>query len=470
MNCPNDEKLAMLSEGRLAAVELELIEAHLDRCASCRTLVAAASNGSVPAAVGGVTALKAGDRLGHYEIERWLATGGMGVLYVARDTQLNRRVALKLMRSTLGDEIAHVRLLREAQAMAALNHPNVLQVFELGEFEGRVFVAMEFVEGGTLRGWMKRPHPWREVVEVFVLIGHGLQAAHEHGVVHRDFKPENVLMGDNRPRVGDFGLSRPAPSLQVEPATPVSMRVTNTGMMLGTPAYMSPEQLEGRSTDAATDQYSFCVCLYEALTSRRPFSGKSVEELKASVRQEMPIPGGHADVPKELWKILGRGLAVNPPERFSSMAALLVSLSNALAPRVEAQSFQRRALWPTVIAACALTAAGATFALVGPGSTHQELQHSMVPSTGFQTAGLQADKESPVEKVEISPVTLRVGQTKKLMFEQNFSRVAIGAPEVADASAIEGRLEFVGKAVGETTAIVWLDDGRRLSFTVSVRP
>src|SRR6185436_5637120 len=137
-----------------------------------------------------------GEKLGRYEIERLIAAGGMGMLYVAKDSQLGRRVALKLMRPSFGGDVGRMRLLREAQAMAALNHPNVLGVYELGEVDGRVFVAVELVDGGTLREWMKRPGTsWRDVVHIFAAAGQGLWAAHQNGVIHRDFKPENVLVG-----------------------------------------------------------------------------------------------------------------------------------------------------------------------------------------------------------------------------------------------------------------------------------
>ena len=263
--CPDDNLLIQLAHGGVSGDELGRLESHLDGCSSCRTLVAAVAGGSSAADPRApVQVLEPGERMGRYEIERLIGAGGMGVLYVAKDTKLDRHVALKLMRPHYADEVGRARLLREAQAMARLSHPNVVNVFDLGEVDERVFVAMEFVEGGTLRDWLKSPHPVSEVLQLFRQAGEGLLAAHRAGIVHRDFKPENVLIGaDGRARVTDFGLARPGEFLE-QPlkqhgagAAPIDL--TQTGTVLGTPAYMSPEQLRLEPADARSDQYSFCV-------------------------------------------------------------------------------------------------------------------------------------------------------------------------------------------------------------------
>ncbi len=349
-DCPTDEQLAQLAHGRIRGPDLDTpLERHVDACSACRKLLATVSNGSAPPTQPERGILSPGDKLGRYEIERLLAAGGMGMLYIAQDTQLRRRVALKLMRPAFGGDLGRVRLLREAQAMAALAHPNVIGVYELGEVDGRVFVAMELVEGGTLREWMKKPgSTWRDVVDLFVAAGKGLSAAHHVGVIHRDFKPENVLVSrDGTARVADFGLARPEVVATEEPPRDLPMKVTHTGTLLGTPAYMSPEQLAGRAADARSDQYSFCVCLYEALAGKRPFPADTLEELRARVTGGMPPPPKDGLVPAHVWATIARGLHPDPAQRFPDMTALLTVLAfNAdVAPQRTAKGRQSPAAW-----------------------------------------------------------------------------------------------------------------------------
>ncbi len=334
--CPEDNALVRFAHGRAAPGERTQLEAHLDGCSHCRQLVAAVANGSAPPRSEDRPLLRPGERLGRYVIERLLGAGGMGVVYVAHDPQLVRRVALKLMRPGFSDPAGTARLLREARAMARLAHPNVVNVFELGEVEGRVFVAMELVEGGTLRDWLQRPRTWREVLDLLVAAGGGLAAAHRAGVVHRDFKPENVVVGaDGRPRVSDFGLARPA-------ALPGGPELTVAGSLLGTPAYMSPEQLQGRPADARSDQYSFCVALHEALTGKRPSPSGAVEELRLLARE--------GPVPAHVWAALARGLQPSPARRFGDMEALLAALRAQPSPT-------RARLWRLEAAVAALVVA-----------------------------------------------------------------------------------------------------------------
>jgi serine/threonine protein kinase len=199
-----------------------------------------------------------------------IGAGGMGVVYAAYDPELDRRVALKLLRpDRFGSDADRLRLLREAQALARLADPHVVSVYDTGTFGDRVFVAVELVEGETLRQWLgglrAAPRSWREVLARFLPAGRGLAAAHAAGLVHRDFKPENVLLGrDGRVRVADFGLAEAAP----EPGGKLAALPAEWGLVLGTPAYMAPEQLRGIAVDARSDQFSFCVALFEALYGR----------------------------------------------------------------------------------------------------------------------------------------------------------------------------------------------------------
>ncbi|HEU0032173.1 MAG TPA: protein kinase [Kofleriaceae bacterium] len=290
-----------------------------------------------------VPEIRPGSKIGRFVVEGELGAGGMGVVYAARDRELDRRVALKVLRArTADDEAQRLRLLREGQAMARVTHPNVITVHEVG-IEGRlVFLAQELLDGGTLGSWLTKPRTVPEIVNMFVAAGRGLAAAHAAGLVHRDFKPDNVLLGkDGRVRVADFGLAR-ALALPGEPAYETRVDalgetaamqnpmapLTRTGAVMGTPLYMAPEQHEGHPADARSDQFSFCVALYHGLYGEPPFAGKTTVALADAVLNGRiePPPKGKA-VPARLRKILLRGLAVNPADRYPSMDALLAELA-----------------------------------------------------------------------------------------------------------------------------------------------
>jgi serine/threonine-protein kinase len=314
--CPDENTLMKFASG--AAGELPALEAHLDGCESCRRAVAAAASEQTLPATLATHALTSGQRVGRYEIERELGRGGMGIVYQARDVTLDRRVALKLLHQRR-DDAAQARLLREAQVMAKLTHPNVVPVFELGEWKGEVYLVMELVNGVTLEQWLKREkHRRSDIIHAFVQAGRGLAAAHAAGVVHRDFKPANVLVGlDNRVRVTDFGLSRPGPALEL-PATDSAV-VTRDGAIVGTLAYMAPEQIDGKAADERSDQFAFCVSLVEALTGLRPFEGENWAALAQGLSRK-PRLGG---VPVALRSVLRKGLERDPARRYTSLTALL---------------------------------------------------------------------------------------------------------------------------------------------------
>ena len=276
--------------------------------------------------------------IGRFEILRKLGEGGMGVVYQANDPELGRRVAIKVMRGSqrqIQDSQGKHRMLREAKAMARLAHPNVVHVYEVDEFGDSVFLAMELVEGLGLRQWLKlRRRNWRDVVAVFLQAGQGLAAAHAVGIVHRDFKPDNVLVGDDgRVRVLDFGLARPLHNGDVEeviaPSGPSGNRITLTqaNTYVGTPAYMSPEQHLRERADARSDQFSFCVALYEGLYGARPFAGRTAAEVRMSVFRPLPAPPKGHGVPARLRRILARGLSIDADERFPDMESLLAALA-----------------------------------------------------------------------------------------------------------------------------------------------
>jgi tetratricopeptide (TPR) repeat protein len=293
-------------------------------------------------------------KIGRFVVIRKLGQGAMGIVYLAYDPKLDRKVALKLVdTSALGSEVgdAQIRLEREAQAAAALGHPNVVTVYDVGEHEGDVFLAMEFVEGSCLTDWIKAEHGWRDVTALFLEVAQGLAAAHDADMVHRDFKPDNVLLGeDGRPRVADFGLARPTEGWSARDAskmlgdgTHASIRalklqsanaLASTGEVCGTPAYMAPEQFAGVDVGPASDQFGFCVSLFEALFGFRPFKGDSVTELAVAVLENdrQALPARH-NVPKAVVSAVLQGLEPKAEDRHPSMHALADRLDAALRVR-----------------------------------------------------------------------------------------------------------------------------------------
>jgi len=300
--------------------------------------------------------LPPGTQLGRYRIEQHVGSGGMGAVYAAHDPELNRRIALKVLHAA--DPAEQERLLREARALAQLDHPGIVGVHDVGTIDGRVFVTMDFIEGRNLRDWAQE-RPWREVLETCIEAGRGLSAAHAVGLVHRDFKPDNVLVGDDgRVRVVDFGLSRLAdaplvPDLRDPSATggADSIEVTQQGALVGTPAYMAPEQLRQARSDEGSDQFAFAVTAWEMLYRERPYPGRDLEDLcRAFEAGDEPLAPTASPVPRRVRGLLQRALSIEPELRFPSLATLLDGLGDR--PR---QRAMRRAAWmaPTAAAAAA---------------------------------------------------------------------------------------------------------------------
>ncbi|MEZ4400550.1 MAG: serine/threonine-protein kinase [Kofleriaceae bacterium] len=286
------------------------------------------------ASTGGVDEVALGTVLGgQYRVVRPLGRGGMGVVYEAADLRLHRTVAVKL--GAHRSRAALDLLVREAGALAKLTHPNVVVVYQVGEHDGRVFLAMEHVTGGTARSWLRaQARGWRAIVALFAAAGEGLHAAHQAGFIHRDFKPDNVLVGDDdRPRVADFGLVRAILASPDEAALATgatAAAATRAGAIVGTLAYMPLEQLRGEVVDARADQFAFCASLWEALHGTRPFGGATPAEVEAALASSPPDPGDERHrirgVPRHVLAALRRGLRPAAAERWPAMDVLVREL------------------------------------------------------------------------------------------------------------------------------------------------
>ncbi len=362
MGCLSADAVLAFVEGRLGPEGVAELEAHTAGCAACLDLLVIATSegdrvgpdGTLPSphirlqwARPVTDPLPHGTAVGRYLLIALLGRGGMGEIYAAYDPELDRRIAIKLLNvepeSGGTPAEARTRLLREAKAIARLSHPNVVVVFDAGSFGERLFIAMELVEGETLSSWLQaRPRSWREVRDVFVAAGRGLAAAHAAGLVHRDFKPQNVMVGrDGEARVTDFGLVRGLTS-DGDPAAPEGLgaassasadsgalgaTLTRTGALVGTPLYMAPEQFRLERADARSDQFSYSVALYEGLYGERPFAGDSITSLRdAVVAGRLREPPANRGVPAWLRRVVLRGLCTDREARYPAMEAMIEAL------------------------------------------------------------------------------------------------------------------------------------------------
>jgi tetratricopeptide (TPR) repeat protein len=326
--CPGENELAAFVDGSLHGEALAALEEHLDGCDACRAVAAASMQSEVS------PSLPRGAVFGRYTVLEPLGAGAMGVVYAAYDAELDRGVALKLLYPRDDEPALASRIGREARAMAKVSHPSVVTVFDVGAFEGRPFVSMELVRGETLRAWLSRaPRTPREIVAVFAECGRGLGAAHAAGLVHRDFKPDNVLVGEGgHAKVTDFGLARATWTRPTGEAAAGRVELSRSGALAGTPAYMAPEQLLGRPSDARADQWSFCAALHEALTGERPLRGGDLDALREAARAGVPEARSRA-VPAPMRAALRRGLSPDPAARFARMEDLVAELEAFASPR-----------------------------------------------------------------------------------------------------------------------------------------
>ena len=371
---PEGERAAFLERecGRDEALRLE-VQSLLSRAASAESfLETPAAFAAAPAGDRPAGPPLSGRQIGAYTLDGPIGAGGMGVVYRAVDTKLNRPVAIKFLSDDLADPAARRRFQREAQTASSLNHPHILTVYDAGEFEGRQYLVTEFVDGGTLRDWERgASRGWRQTIELLVGVADGLAAAHHAGILHRDIKPENILITKSGyAKLADFGLAK-----LHEAATPddgartVTETRTRAGVILGTAAYMSPEQALGQPLDARSDIFSFGVVLHEALSGQRPFTGASDLELLHAI---IHGPGGPLpnDVPVPLRMVVEKALEKDPADRFQSMRDIVVDLRRVARQSGESPSGSearlpatpRRHRWAAIAAlAVVLAAVGAVF-------------------------------------------------------------------------------------------------------------
>jgi tetratricopeptide (TPR) repeat protein len=403
--------------------------------------------------------------IGRYQLRRKLGAGANGVVYLATDEVLKRDVALKVLAPVEASESqgsdAERRWLREARAVARLSHPHVVEIFDVGVEAQRPYLAMELVDGGSLADWLRAgPRSAAEIVACFLQAAEGLAAAHRLGVVHRDFKPANVLMGkDGRVRVADFGLAgflheQPTAGEEASLGSSVdgeaSTRITHTGAIMGTPAYMAPEQHRGERADARADQYSFCASLWGALVDALPFQGDSIAALySAKADRRLSSPARPGEIPEAIRAAIVRGLAPDPADRFERMEDLAAALRTGMAKRSER--------WAWVVCASALVAFSSALALLPAADTScarvgEELSDAWTPEARDRVgAALEAagDRELAVRgSARVDAFVAEWTRVRTDTCEQ--ARVASGV----DARAVDGAMQCLREAEGRLRSTV----------------
>jgi tRNA A-37 threonylcarbamoyl transferase component Bud32/tetratricopeptide (TPR) repeat protein len=391
--CPSDDTLVAFDRGTLDADTRRGVLEHLDDCEICHEVVVAAARDDAP-----------GDpvlAIGRYVIERPIGAGAMGIVFAARDPELDRRVALKLLRKQLADDEdrrLEQRLLGEARALAKLAHPNVVAAYEVARHDGELYLVMELIEGPTLTGWLAGDRAWPDKLAMLVQAGRGLAAAHAAGIIHRDFKLDNILVGrDGRARVTDFGLASGSLTGPTPEVVGNELALTMTGALAGTPLCMAPEVLRGEPATPASDQFSFAISLWTALHHVRPFRGDSIRALIADI--ERGEPRGRARIPAALRAIARRGMAASPEARWPSLDAMLAACERVARPRSR---------WPLVVIATAAIAGGAAFAL-SPSSADPQCDLAEDPPWNAAAAARVRDRLLRVAPARAAVIETAVG-------------------------------------------------------------
>ncbi len=384
-SCRNDPALRREVEALFAADPLSLLDA------SALSAVVTHS-GSLPAEPGTQGFPGPGSQFGPYRLEALLGEGGMGVVYRGSDTNLNRAVAIKFLSGELNAD-ARRRFQREAQTASSLNHPHIVTVYAAGVLDGRQYLVTEFVDGGTLKTWVRSGNrSWRETIELLIGVADGLAVAHEAGILHRDIKPDNILVNKRGyAKLADFGLAKLAEGSQLDLTHTLTEGGTRSGVIIGTIPYMSPEQAAGKPTDARSDIFSFGVVLYEMLGGQRPFPGKSDFQVLQAILHVPPAPLSD-DIPLTLRLAVEKALEKDPADRYQSMRDLVVDLKRVVRPAgpdlptsgahaTPASSRHRK--WLAAAAAAMILAGGTAWLLLRPGADSSLPQLAYTQLTNF---------------------------------------------------------------------------------------
>ena len=414
-----------------------------------------------PGAVTAAVQFPAGLEIRQYRIESKLGEGGMSTVWLALDTRLGRRVAIKFLANSLVDAEARRRFQREAEMASSLNHPHIVTVYDIDRFEGRLYLVTEYVDGGTLRDWAKdqRRSP-EEVVEMLTGVADGLAAAHQAGILHRDIKPLNILVARNGyAKLADFGLAKLAESGSLDYTANAHEGQTRPGLILGTIAYMSPEQASGEPLDARSDIFSFGVVLYEMLSGKRPFGGRTdLEVLKTIIHGESPPL--NEEVPEAYRNVVMKALQKSPAERYQSMREMVVDLRRGQRSQASPalQPVQRSSKIQLKVGAGLLAAAAIALFSVG---VHRWLRPLPQPAQ-------EQENSSPV------PFTALPGRATSPVFSPDGSRIAFawnGDPEAGTKG-----FDLYVKALGSETLLrltqhasesispAWSPDGTQIAF------
>ncbi len=398
--------------GTATEAEQDLVRAHLPTCAVCRRLISELIKETVEATDEPPVAVAhaRGSQIGRYLILEKIGSGAMGTVYSAYDPKLDRKIALKLVRTEAHEADVPVlkeRLLREGQAMARLVHPNVVAIHDVGESGDEVYIAMDLVDGRNVRAWLdEKPRSWREVLDVYLQAGRGLAAAHRAGLVHRDFKPDNVLVAqDGRVLVTDFGMAffgdvELWPLLQSS-ATGSPLTLTQTGAVVGTPAYMAPEQLNGAMVDARADVYAFAVASWEALHGQHPFPINSLHALRMATLADRIQEPQRTEVPARVRRALRAALRADPTVRTPTLDPLLDALE-ASRPRGR---LRRLALTAVVLVAAGALTGAVRLAIIARADArdaraHAELARRLGEEVAAMELGLRAERLMPLHDLE----------------------------------------------------------------------
>jgi serine/threonine-protein kinase len=412
--------------------------------------------------------IPAGTQVGHYRIDSHVRSGGMGAVYRATDLRLHRTVAVKFLLGRLGDVDATLRFRREAETASSLNHPHIVTVHDVGDFDGNAYIVTEFVDSGTLREWAAaHRRSWREIVELLIGVGDGLAAAHAAGILHRDIKPTNILVtASGRAKLADFGLAKAESTASLDK----TQTVTQPGAVVGTLAYMSPEQAAGLPVDARSDVFSFGVVLYELLTGTRPFERNShrdplsavaqrIDQLLAASRNSDSMPKSASQqqpgdfpgaAPASLRSAVVKALASNPADRHPSMQAFVDELRHVLR-RADAAPVRRRlAAFVAAAVAVAIVAAAILWQLRPQGTTQGIHRVAVLPLRNLSTDPTQEFFSDGVTETLISSLAqIRALEVISFTTARSYKNRAVRdiGNELSVDTVLEGSVERIGQRI-----------------------